>query len=221
MTKQILTRRHGILMVVLVAAITMGGLSSCNSSRRLARERTAAEYAARVEQSKKDLTNILNGTSPWTLKAQMKRLETIKSYNIDNQEVKDLIKKVSEKLKIENDKAVRRAEEKRLQFEKAAKRKAEQAKFSVLNTAFKQIAEANSYDMANQEIAKTLTLFSTPEAPVLIIISQAAGFNDYDKPTTIIRFLNYLKDMKAYRYRVTSVKRGAQGKITELELINK
>jgi len=221
MTKQKFIQLPGLVLVFFMAFLIMGGLSSCTSAKKLARERAAAQYAANAELSKKDLTAMLNGTSTMTLDEQLNRLEVIKSYNIDDPQVKDLIAKVSDKLQNEKNKADRLAEEQKLQQEEAAKQKVEQAKFSALNATFQKIADAPSYDVADQEIAQALTLFSTSETPVLIIISQNQGFNDYDRPTTIARFLNYLKDMKVYHYQVSSVKKDAQGKITELELINK
>lgn len=221
MTKRKFNQLPGLVLVFFIAFLMMGGLSSCKSSKKIAREHAAAQYAANVEQAKKDLTAMLNGTSGMTLDQQLKRLEVIKSYNIDDPKVKALIAKVSDKLQQEKEQAERMAEEKKLQQQEAQKKKAEQAKFADLNTAFQKIAEAPSYDVADQEIAKTMALFATSETPVLIIISQNQGFNDYDRPTTIVRFLHYLKDMQAYHYQVSSVKRNAQGKITELELINK
>ena len=221
MTKQNFKQLRGLVLIVFMAFLMVGGLSSCKSSKRLARDKAAAQYAANVEQSKKDLTAMLNGTSNMTLDEQLKRLEVIKSYNIDDPEVKDLIAKVSDKLQNEKAQADRMAEEKKLQDQEAAKQEAEQAKFSILNETFRKIAEASSYDIADQEITQALTLFSTSETPVLIIINQNQGFNDYDRPTTIARFLNYVKDMKAYHYQVSSIKRDTRGKITELELINK
>jgi hypothetical protein len=70
-------------------------------------------------------------------------------------------------------------------------------------------------------IKKALQAFATPDIPVLIIISKSGGFNDYDRPTTISMFLNYLKDKKQYSYQVDTVVRDSMGKITELELIKK
>lgn len=215
--------RHlpGVVLILFMAFLMAGGLSSCKSTKKLAREKAAAQYAANVQQAKKDLTAMLNGTSPMTLDQQLKRLQVIKSYNISDPEVKSLIAKVSDKLQNEKDQAERMAEEKKLQQQEAEKRQKERVKFAALNETFQRIAKASSYAIADQEIAKALQQFATSETPVLIIISQNQGFNDYDKPTTIVRFLHYLKDMQAYRYQVSSVKRNAQGKIMELELINK
>ena len=74
-----------ILMFLLAAIIITSGASSCKSKKKLAREKAAAEYKMKVEQSKKDLTAMLNGTTNWSLDEQDKRLEVIKSYNIIKQ----------------------------------------------------------------------------------------------------------------------------------------
>jgi len=209
------------MLVFFLATIIIGGLSSCNSKKKLAKEQAAIAYNTRVKQAKKDLTAMLNGTTSWTLDEQFKRLNTIKSYNIDDPQVKDLIVKVENKLNAEKAVAARKAEEERLQKEEAAKKQAELAKYNAINQRFEAIAHAGSYAEADNLINETMTIFSSPDVPVLIIIDQVDGVNDYDRPTTAIRFLNYLKDMKAYKFAVDSVKRNAEGKITELELIKK
>jgi len=210
-----------IMVIILLAGITFGGLSSCQSKKKLAKEQAEAAYNTKVQQAKKDLTAMLNETTDWTLDEQFKRLDIIKSYNIADQDVKDLIVKVEDKLNSEKAEAVRKAEELRLRKEEAAKMQAEQAKFNFINESLAGIAHAGSYDEADREINRALKLFATPDVPVLIIIDQVDGVNDYDRPTTASRFLNYLKDIKSYKYAVESVKRNTEGKITELELIKK
>ncbi len=210
-----------LMVVVLLASITLGGFSSCKSKKKLAKEEAAAAYNAKVNQAKKDLTAMLNSTTDWTLDEQTDRLNTIKSYNIDDPEVKDLITKVESKLNAEKAEAARKAEEERLRKQEEAKKEAERAKFSAIDEKMAAIAHAGSYDAANKLIQEALQVFASPDVPVLIIIDQVDGVNDYDRPTTASRFLNYLKDKKSYNYAVESVKRNAQGKITELELIKK
>lgn len=210
-----------IMVIILFVGITFGGLSSCQSKRKLAKKQTEAAYNIKVQQAKKDLTAMLNGTTDWTLGEQFKRLGIIKSYNINAPEVKDLIMKVENKLNAEKAVAERKAEEERLRKVEAAKKQAELAKFNVINEKFAGIAHAGSYNEADKEISRVLNIFATPDVPVLIIIDQVDGVNDYDRPTTASRFLNYLKDMKSYNYAVESVKRNTEGKITELELIKK
>jgi len=166
------------LVVILMVSITLGGLSSCKSKKKLAKEQAAAAYNAKVQQAKKDLTAMLNGTTSWTLDEQFDRLKTIKSYNIDDPEVKDLIVKVEKKLTEMKAEAVRKAEEERLRKAEEAKKAAQQAQFSAINQKFAAIAHAASYDRANALIKEALQLFASPDVPVLIIIDQVDGVND-------------------------------------------
>ncbi|RLD31817.1 MAG: hypothetical protein DRJ02_11700 [Bacteroidetes bacterium] len=204
--------------MMLIATIAIGGATSCKSKKKLAKEAAAAEYAAKVEQAKKDLNAIINEETSWTIDEQAARVATIKSYNIDDEEVKGLIVKAEQKIE---ELRARKAEEERLKREEEARRNAAQSEFVVLDNSFNAIANAVSYDAANRKIDETLRQFASPDALVLIIISQEGGVNDYDRPTTISRFLEYLKDKKQYKYKVETLKRDSLGKITELELITK
>ena len=204
--------------MLLIATIALGGATSCKSKKKLAKEAAAAEYAAKVEQAKKDLNAIINEETDWTIDQQAERVATIKSYNIDDKEVKDLIVKAEQKIE---ELRARKAEEERLRREEEARRKAAQSKFSVLDNTLGSIAGSATYEEANRKIVVAMQEFASPDIPVLIIVSQENGVNDYDRPTTISKFLNYLKDKKQYKYKVESVKRDTFGKITELELIVK
>ncbi len=84
---------------------------------------------------------------------------------------------------------------------------------------FDAIANADNVISANNSIDEALTLFTTSQAPVLIVISQQGGDKDYDRPTTIRAYLNYLKDQKKNINRIESLKLDEFGKITEVELI--
>ena len=216
--KQMLKFSSRFVVMMLIATIAIGGATSCKSKKKLAKEAAAAEYAAKVEQAKKDLNAIINEETSWTIDEQAARVATIKSYNIDDEEVNGLIVKAEQKIE---ELRARKAEEERLKREEEARRKAAQSEFVVLDNSFNAIANAVSYDAANRTIDETLRQFASPDALVLIIISQEGGVNDYDRPTTISRFLEYLKDKKQYKYKVETLKRDSLGKITELELITK
>ncbi len=216
--KQMLKFSSRFVVIMLIATIAIGGATSCKSKKKLAKEAAAAEYAAKVEQAKKDLNAIINEETSWTIDEQAARVATIKSYNIDDEEVKGLIVKAEQKIE---ELRARKAEEERLKREEEARQNAAQSEFVVLDNSFNAIANAVSYDAANRKIDETLRQFASPDALVLIIISQEGGVNDYDRPTTISRFLEYLKDKKQYKYKVETLKRDSLGKITELELITK
>ncbi|MFZ4521441.1 MAG: hypothetical protein ACOYNC_07035 [Bacteroidales bacterium] len=93
-----------------------------------------------------------------------------------------------------------------------------------LENAFTTIANAaknGNLEQADNTIQKTLKLFSSDDADVLIIISREGSTVDYDKPTTIKRYLNLLKDVKASRNDIDEIRNDANGKIKELDLIKK
>ena len=207
-----------IVLVLLATFITLGGTTSCKSKKRLAKEAAEAEYKAKGAEAVKDLTAILDDETPWTLEEKIHRVQTIKDWNLQNAEVDDLLFQVEKKLARERAQAEQEAEEARKNQE--AKLQAQQPR-NVLETNFSRIASASNTTQANSIINETLKLFASNNAPVLIIISQAGGFNDYDRPTTIENYLNYVKDQKVSRNKVHELKFNDDGKITEVELIKK
>ena len=200
-----------IMLVLLAAFITLGGTTSCKSKKRLAREAAEAEYKSKVEQSVKDLNAILDDETLWTLEEKEARVKTIKDWNLQNAEVDDLLFQVEKKL------ARERAQK---EEEERNKQEAQNAN-ATLERNFASIARSGNVTQANRTINETLGLFESPNVPVLIIINQSAGFNDYDRPTTIEKYLNYLKDQKISPNKVHEIKYNANGKINELELIKK
>jgi hypothetical protein len=202
-------------MVLLAVFITLGGTTSCKSKKRLAKEAAEAEYKSKMEQAVKDLNAILDDETLWTLEEKEARVQTIKDWNLQNAEVDDLLFQVEKKLareRAQKDEEERRAAEER---EKA------NAADAVLGRNFSNIAKAGSVSQANRIINETLGMFESPNVPVLIIIKQNAGFNDYDRPTTIEKYLNYVKDQKKATEKVFQIKYNDNGKINELELIKK
>lgn len=204
-----------IAMILLAAFITIGGTTSCKSKKRLAKEAAEAEYKSKVAEAIKDLNAILDDETLWTLEEKEARVQTIKDWNLQNAEVDDLLFQVEKKL------ARERAQKNEEERAAAEEREHAQSTNVVLENNFRSIANAGSISQANRIINETLGMFESNNVPVLIIISQAGGFNDYDRPTTIEKYLNYLKDQKISRNSVNDIKYNANGKISELELIKK
>ena len=200
-----------VILVLLASFILLGGTTSCKSKKRLAREAAEAEYKSRVEQAVKDLNAILDDETLWSLEEKEARVKNIKDWNLQNAEVDDLILQVEKKL------ARERAQK---EEEERNKEEAQNAN-NILENNFATIARSGNVSQANRIINETLGIFESPNVPVLIIINQSAGFNDYDRPTTIEKYLNYLKDQKISPNKVHDIKYNANGKINELELIKK
>jgi hypothetical protein len=121
--------------------------------------------------------------------------------------------------KQQEEQAKREAEE---QAKRDAEAKANQASASApkarLVQYFDAITNASSVTAANSSINEALTLFASPETPVLIVISESNGQKDYDRPTTIRDYLNYLKDQKKNMNQISNLQFDSAGKITEVEL---
>ena len=64
-------------------------------------------------------------------------------------------------------------------------------------------------------------MFANQEVPVFIVIHEEAGVKDYDEPTTIKKYAEYLKDTKKNLNYISDIRLVAGGKVTELELRRK
>lgn len=202
----------GILLVLSL----MIGLGGCKSQKKLAREKAEAEYAAMVDQAKQDLASFIDGTSTLPLDAKEDRLQEIKDMNIDDEEVRQLIAQAEEVLAAERTARMKaEMEAKRLAEEKAKRMESGTVR---LSDYFASVARSSSVSEANLFINEALQLFSSPDAPVLIIISQEGTITDYDRPTTIKNYLNYLKDTGNNNNSIHNIEYDANGKIKELEL---
>lgn len=202
------------LIMVLFLAISMtAGLSSCQSQKKLAKKRAAQELAERTAQAKTDLMAIINDTGQMTLEEREFKLNSIKRMNLDDQEVKDLITQAEQKLAAE-----RAAIEKRKEEERLAKEREARGQYSVIHDSFNAIAGARDANAANLAIRDALSQFANENVPVLILISQDGDIKDYDEPTTIKKYLEYLKDQKKSPNRVIDAEYDTNGKIKVLEL---
>lgn len=100
-------------------------------------------------------------------------------------------------------------------------RSAEEVAAEKLENYFNAVAAAGNPNSANQSIQETLAMFSNQETPVLIVIHEENGIKDYDEPTTIKKYLDYLKDVKKNLNYISDIRMDASGKVSELELRRK
>ena len=100
-------------------------------------------------------------------------------------------------------------------------RSAEEVAAEKLENYFNSVAAAGNATIANQSIQETLSMFSNQETPVLIVIHEENGIKDYDEPTTIKKYLDYLKDTKKNLNYISDIRMDASGKLSELELRRK
>ena len=208
--KSIIPRLFIILLVGGIAFSTGG----CKSKKKLAQEAAAKEYADRVAKAIAELEAILNDDGTMPVVEMERRLNDIKSQNLNDTRVNELIKQVEAKIAAQKE-ALR---QKQLDDQKKQEA-AEEQTYHYIDEYFKQVANSKTVPEANAKIAEAMKMFSSPDVPVLIIISKSGTDVDYDKPTTIEKYLNYLKDTKNYNNSVYSVKMDGYGQIVSLELI--
>ena len=213
-------RLHQILILVFIVAISSGEFS-CKSQKKIAAEEAAAAEARKIAKAKADLEELLSDNSGLALDEKESRLKFIKDMNIEDPEVKELIVKVEEKLTREREAlmAKERAEKLAREREEALRREGDEQKG--LDDYFGLIANSTNLATSNRYIGEALNLFASEEVPVLVIVSKSGNIVDYDRPTTIRKYLEYLKDQKVVRNKIENVVYDSEGKITELELIKK
>jgi small-conductance mechanosensitive channel len=208
-----------LLIFLMIALVSIN--TGCKNKQKEAEKKAAAERAAKIAQAKTDLQALLadNSKSPEELERDLAR---IKAMGLNDPEVNALIRQVEEKI---NKKKAEIAEAKRKAEEEERRRREEEerqkpAKLS-LNDYFTRIISASSANEANNYINDALKLFASPDTPVLIAIGVFGGEKDYDKPTTIRKYLEYLKDQKKNLNNIDNIVYDNNGKIKELELMRK
>lgn len=257
-----------VLFVLMIAAVVVGS-DGCKTSGKISKK----ERKAQIEAAKKQLQEIINGTTTLPLEQQDKLISDIANKNYNDPALNQLIIEATQKVKkaygeqellrqqqtdaaraalldMLVNKENKSADElqKELDLIKAqnisdseiyelidrVEKKIEAMRAtgsteniplkSQLESAFQSVVEASKSGNASQVnavIARTLKLFSSDDAPVLIIISREGNIVDYDKPTTIKRYLNFLNDQKVNRNAIDSYQLDTDGKIKELDLIKK
>jgi len=136
----------------------------------------------------------------------------------------------AEKAKMEQEAAALRKQQeeearKRREAEEEAKRAAAAAATNKkepqakLEEYFDAISNSSNPASANSSINEALAMFASADTPVLIVIHEAGGQKDYDRPTTIKNYLNYLKDQKKKADKIGNLQFDNSGKITEVELV--
>ncbi|MEI6885308.1 MAG: hypothetical protein WCO02_12520 [Bacteroidota bacterium] len=162
-------------------------------------------HQQKIDAAKAELNDMLQNKDGKSAADLQTQLNAIKAQNLNDPEITDLIAKVQVMIDGMNNKPSLPMK-------------------TQLENAFQGIADAaqsGNLTQADNLIKNTLQYFTDPDAPVLIIIYRQGATVDYDKPTTIQRYLNFCKDQKKSMNAVDAIQQEATGKIKELDLIKK
>jgi hypothetical protein len=209
--KHFLKMRYSFWLILILTGALSFGVTGCKSKKKLAEAQAAEERARMIAKAKADLLAILNDRGDMTLEYKERELARIKALNIDDDEIRDLIRQVEAHLARERERLAREESE----------RARGEAQYRQLDSYFNRIAGASNLDAANSIINEALGNFASPDIPVLIIIHRQGNQVDYDEPTTIQKYLHYLKDQRRNINMVDRLAYDNNGKIREIELIRK
>lgn len=199
------------IMLALWAGVAFGTVG-CKAKKEA---RAAAEARAeRIAQARADLLAVINDQGSMSTDEKEDVVEQVKDMNLQDAEIQTLIER-AEAIIAEEREAARQPETAPAVTESGP------ASESDINSLFQRVASAGSSGDANSQIREAMGMFASSETPVLIIISQSGGQTDYDEPTTISNYLNYLKDTKSSPAEVYNLVFDGNGKIKELELIKR
>jgi hypothetical protein len=206
------------LFLLMFAGIVAIGFSGCTSKKKLAAQQAAAERLEMIEAAKQQLLSVINDDGSMTIAEKEDIVSEIKGMNIGDPEVDELIAQAEkiiadlrkEELMIREQ--VQKEEHERMEVER---------KYEKIEEYFDAVANSKSMAMADPYIADALKFFASPDVPVLVIVHMEGSLKDYDRPTTIKKYLEYLKDQGKNMNEIYNVVFDQNGKITELELIKK
>lgn len=211
------------LFIILLAGIVAGGFTGCKSQKKIAAEKAAAELAQKIEQARQDMLMVINDKGTMTIAQKEDKVSEVKGMNLNDPELNALVEKAEEIIARDKKEAERLKKEKEEQAKLKEKetKKEEEHKFNKIDDYFEAIVATKSLEMSGARINEALKFFASPDVPVLIIIHQEGDMKDYDKPTIIKKYLEYLKDQGKNPNNIYNIQYDANGKITELELIKK
>ena len=196
-----------ILYILIIAIACSVNFTSCKTKKKVTKPNTELQAELRKKnEAKRRLRSLLNNKNMSSEK-MTKELNSIIEMNVEDNEINSLVSQVKRKIE-----------------EKKKKEIAAATKVEETDNTFQELFQKVANDKANADkyIKEAINLCESENTPVLIIISSTAkGVVDYDRPTTVLKYMQYLKDTKNVSTKVHNVIFNDNGKIKEIELKKK
>jgi tRNA/tmRNA/rRNA uracil-C5-methylase (TrmA/RlmC/RlmD family) len=217
----VLSSRTNIILVAILVGTMIIGNSGCANKKKLSKTKPVTEQTGadkdQIQKAKARLLEIINDDGSIPYQEKENTLKEIIAMNLQDPEIDELIRQAQQKLNAEKAKMAQEEEK----TKEVAAEEDRNTTETILNDFFNQLVTNSNYDQANLYINQAMKMFENESVPVLIIISESGGMVDYDEPTTIKKYLEYLNDTKKNLNEIKSIKVNEMGLITELELIKK
>ena len=200
------TLLYHLLSMLLIASMGFGTVG-CKAKKEA--RAAAAARAENIAKARADLLSVINDQGSMSLEEKEEIVERVRDMNLQDAEIQNLIDQAE--AMIADERAAART------TTEAPKESSGSASNEDVNSTFRDIANASGSD-ASFKIKEALDMFASPNTPVLIIISESGDQVDYDEPTTIQKYLEYLSDTRNQPANVKNLEYDANGKIKEVEL---
>ena len=197
-----------LLTLILLGSLALGA-GGCKAKKEA--RAAAAAKAETIAKARADLLSVINDQGSMTLEEKEEVVARIKDMNLQDAEIQNLIDRAE--ASIAEERSAGRANTATTDSSSGSG----EVNASSINNTLRDIARASGSD-ANFKIQEAMSMFASPDTPVLIVISQDGDQVDYDEPTTIKKYLEYLKDTRNEPAAVKNLEFDANGKIKEVEL---
>ncbi len=201
--------RIGSVVLLLVLLLSIAPACKTTEPIKDDTDTTIVAVDSLLLDSKAIVKDLLRADCTKTLDEKEAVLTLVKARKHNDVELNTLIAQVEEQIRLERE---------RIAKEEAALVQTTEVK---LTTLFDGIAAAESVESANIQIASAMGFFSSENANVLIIIKESDGIKDYEKPSKIAPYLNYLKDQKKNPNTINRIIYDDNQKIKTIELRRK
>ena len=202
------------MLLILALLISMLG---CKSQQNVVKSKDG-KLSVDKETVVKDLTSIIDPESELTSEEKTALLEAIKEHGFQDSQVDSLIVEAENALYLAENHAPATESEEPVATVVEDEKDLHVELEDLLTDQFKALVNPMPADDSEDIITETLTYFESNESPVLIILQQLDGKTFYDRPTTIEKYLYYLKDLKKDSHQIEKVNLNNNDKINKLIL---
>jgi len=210
-------RVYKFLSILIVCSLVVS-LPACKTQKKATEASLSVQQ--QIDQAKKRLAETMDNEN-LSIESKLNVIDEIRNLNLSDATLTAALNKNEQFLK---EQKVIEEEVERRRLEREAEENARKEKFAKAKTEilsfFNRISQAPDIETANQLIEEALTLFDSKHSPVLVIVKKTGSLKEYDRPSSIMRYLEHIKDCKTYENNIENITFSDEsGKISELELL--
>ncbi len=192
----------------------------CQSQKNLVKSKDG-KLSVDKEVVIKDLNSIIDTNSELTIEEKKALLDAIKDHGFQDPQLDSLVAVAENSLYFTDDQPINNTASVVADIDSSDNNSEDESiTQDVLNSYFSSIINLSAGEESEEIINETLSYFESNESPVLIILQEVDGKVFYDRPTTIEKYLYYLKDMKKNSHQIQKLNFSDNEKVNKMILAN-